>query len=120
MIITEPIKPPSVTYQIVGDEEICDTSDLYRFLDQCTGALFDALYDYDYRDCETVGDFVRQMLIEQAARYQIRRRGRPRGSRTRNPAENLPPSSLARRERRRRAEAGVFDKNIAAELEQGQ
>ena len=107
--MTEPIKPPKISYDIVSD--VWDNSDVFRFFDECTSAIFDEM-DHIFDDCEVTAGFVRQMLIEKAAKYQIRRRGRPHGSRTKIPAENLSPSSQARRQRRERAEARVFDKYI--------
>src|SRR5262249_10417074 len=108
--MTKPIKPPTITYDIDG--EPLDDRDAVRFLDECTTALFGAMADA-LDDVEAAADFVHQMLIKRAAKYEIRRlRGRPRGSRTRKPAENRPQSSQPRRERRERAEARVFDEYI--------
>src|SRR5215472_12363908 len=81
-LMTEPIKPPKISYDIVSD--VWDNSDVFRFFDECTSAIFDEM-DHIFDDCEVTAGFVRQMLIEKAAKYQIRRRGRPHGSRTKIP-----------------------------------
>ena len=116
---TEPIEPPLITYEIADGKEVHNISDLVRFLDECTAALFNVLINDDW-DMEVVANFLRQMLIEQAAKYQIRRPGRPRGAKTVNPAEKILPSSLARRKRRERAEARVYDEFLVRRLEQHQ
>jgi hypothetical protein len=106
--MTEPIRPPT------------DDLDVVRFLNECTSAIFDVMDHALEGDCEVAADCVRQMLIEQAAKYKISRRGRPWGAKTKNPAEKLSPSSLARRRRRERAVAAKFDKYLVAAARRGE